>query len=367
MPLISASNHFRGAFSRALSYSLNGREGFYLRVRFTSDKLPVLRDQGGGRDGPLDQGGELTSAQSFSGESRILDEVARTAGVPGATFVGETPQGESRSAFLVKAGTEELIVKVAPGGPSALENQRRLVRLVGGLRSRGYPAPEYLGAGEADDAVFTVQRLLPGQTLDLFSGEPPGQDLFAGLLPELLTAIELQAGAGDLAEPPWPGWLLSTIETGGDGYCLHETMRQARDTALLLHRLQELARRNCDGPVRGDDVVHFDMNPANILHDGRRLTGIVDWNIPFDGACQGDRGFDIATLLFYSHDLPVTRETLWEHAVRTSGIAWTTVYLCHLSLRQVEWVRRFYPGTAADARFTSIAQAILDDCEARGG
>jgi aminoglycoside phosphotransferase (APT) family kinase protein len=309
----------------------------------------------------------LTDPQSFRSKSRVLAEVARVVGSHGVEFVGEMPKGESRTTFMVVSGGEELVVKVAPGGLLALENQKRLVRLVGGLRSRGYPAPEYLGAGEAEGAVFTVQRLLPGETLDPVLGGPPEQDLFAELLPELLTAVELQAGAGDLAEPPWPRWLLSTIETGGDGYCLHETMRQAEGTALLLERLQELARRNCYGPARRDDVVHFDMNPANILHDGRRLSGIVDWNIPFNGACQGDRGFDVATLLFYSYDLPATRETLWEHAVRISGIAWTTVYLCHLSLRQVEWVRRHYPGTAAEARFTGIAWTILDDCEARGG
>lgn len=289
------------------------------------------------------------------------------AGTDGVELVGGTPKGESRTTFIVMAGTEELVVKVVPGGPSALENQERLVRLVDDLRSRGYPAPEYLGAGEADGVVFTVQHLLPGETLDPVRGGPPEQELFAAILPSLLAAVELQAGAGDLAAPPWPGWLLSTIEAGGDGYCLHETMRRAGGTALLLERLQELARRNCDGPVRRSDVTHFDMNPANILHDGQRLSGIVDWNMPFYGACQGDRGFDVATLLFYSYDLPATRETLWEHAVRISGIGWTTVYLCHLSLRQVEWARRHYPGTAAETRFTGIAWTVLDDCEARGG
>jgi len=53
--------------------------------------------------------------------------------------------------------------------------------------------------------------------------------------------------------------------------------------------------------------------------------------MPFNGACQGDRGFDVATLLFYGYDVPATRETLWERAIRISGIGWTTVYLCHLS------------------------------------
>ncbi len=56
---------------------------------------------------------------------------------------------------------------------------------------------------------------------------------------------------------------------------------------------------------------------------------MVDWNIPFDGAGQGDRGFNIATLLFCSYDIEQTREMLWERALRASGLAWTTVYLCH--------------------------------------
>jgi hypothetical protein len=45
-------------------------------------------------------------------------------------------------------------------------------------------------------------------------------------------------------------------------------MQRAGGTARLLERLQSLARRGSDGPVRSGDVVYFDMNPANILHHG---------------------------------------------------------------------------------------------------
>jgi Ser/Thr protein kinase RdoA (MazF antagonist) len=220
--------------------------------------------------------------------------------------------------------------------------------------------------GESGGIIFTVQRRLPGQTLHRGPGMPPAPEVFAAVLPSLLSAIELQRDAGDLAHPPWPGWLLDTIETGGDGYCLHATMRQSPRTAALLRRLQTLARRNRRDKARRQDVVHFDMNPANILHAGGRLSGVVDWNIPFDGAGQGDRGFDIATLLFYTYDIEETREALWERALQLSGLAWTTVYLCHLSLRQVEWSRRHSPGSADDVRFMAIAEAVLHDCEAQG-
>jgi aminoglycoside phosphotransferase (APT) family kinase protein len=296
----------------------------------------------------------------------LLDAVARLAGAGRVLVVDEALGGESGAAFAVAAGDDELVVKLVPGARRALDNQRRLVRLVGDLRRRGYPAPEYVGVGESGGAIFTVQRRLPGQVLHRGPGMPPAPGLFAALLPGLLTAIELQRDAGDLTRPPWPAWLLDTIDTGGDGYCLHATMGQAPRTAALLARLQTLARRNRRGQPRTRDVVHFDMNPANILHAAGRLSGVVDWNIPFDGAGQGDRGFDIATLLFYTYDIEQTRQALWEHALQLSGLAWTTVYLCHLSLRQVEWSRRHSPGSAEDARFLAIAEAVLHDCAAQG-
>jgi aminoglycoside phosphotransferase (APT) family kinase protein len=299
-------------------------------------------------------------------DPQLLDAVARLAGVDRVLVVDETLGGESRSAVTVAAGNDELVVKLVPGAQRAVDNQRRLVRLVHDLRRRGYPAPEYVGVGESGGIIFTVQRRLPGQTLHRGPGMPPAPEVFAAVLPSLLSAIELQRDAGDLAHPPWPGWLLDTIETGGDGYCLHATMRQSPRTAALLRRLQTLARRNRRDKARRQDVVHFDMNPANILHAGGRLSGVVDWNIPFDGAGQGDRGFDIATLLFYTYDIEETREALWERALQLSGLAWTTVYLCHLSLRQVEWSRRHSPGSADDVRFMAIAEAVLHDCEAQG-
>lgn len=299
-------------------------------------------------------------------DRQILDAVARLAGADRVLVMDETLHGESRSTFAVAAGDDELVVKLVPGARRAIDNQRRLVRLVRNLRQRGYPAPEYVGVGESGGTIFTVQRRLPGQTLHRGPGMPPAPELFAAVLPSLLTAIELQRDAGDLARPPWPTWLLRTIETGGDGYCLHATMRQSPRSAELLSRLQALARRNRRDEARSRDVVHFDMNPANILHAGGRLSGVVDWNIPFDGAGQGDRGFDIATLLFYTYDIEQTREALWERALELSGLAWTTVYLCHLSLRQVEWSRRHSPGSTDDARFMAIAEAVLHDCQAQG-
>lgn len=299
-------------------------------------------------------------------DTGLLEAVAATTGVGPLRLVGRTTRGESRSTYRLTSGSEDLIVKLVPDGADALDNQRRLLSLVGALREKGYPAPEYVGVGRAAGVVFTAQRRMPGETLEPAPGRPPEERLFAALVPELLSAIELQKGGGDLERPPWPSWLIATIEVGGDGYCLHDTMRRFADTAALLERLQSIARRNITASVRSDDVVHFDMNPANVLHSERRLSGIVDWNVPFSGAAQGDRGFDMATLLFYTYDLASTRDVLWRAALAISGMSWTAVYLCHLCLRQVEWSRRHRPASDEEARFLGVARSVLDDCEARG-
>ena len=131
-------------------------------------------------------------------DRQLLDAVARLAGVDRVLVMDETLPGESRSAFAVAAGGDELVVKLVPGAQSAMNNQRRLLRQVRDLRRRGYPAPEYLGVGESGGTIFTVQRRLPGQTLHRGPGQPPAAELFAAVLPSLLTAIELQRDAGDL-------------------------------------------------------------------------------------------------------------------------------------------------------------------------
>src|SRR5215813_1104602 len=123
-------------------------------------------------------------------DRQLLDAVARLAGVDRVLVMDETLPGESGSTFAVAAGGDGFVVKLVPGARRAVDNQRRLVRLVGDLRRRGYPAPEYLGVGESGGTIFTVQRRLPGQTLHRGLGLSPAPELFAALLPSLLAAIE---------------------------------------------------------------------------------------------------------------------------------------------------------------------------------
>ena len=270
--------------------------------------------------------------------------------------------GETRSAHLVVDATGgEWVVKWSDATESARANLERLVALVDGLKASGYPAPAHLAVGRIDGWAYWVQERLPGEPIRSSPRSMPDESRLAVLARDLVDLAIQHDGRGDLADPPWPDWLLRTLVDGGDGYCLHETMRRTPHTAQMLDEITSIAESCRDAPVRRHDITHFDFSYANALTDGVRVTGVIDWNVPFEGALQGDLAFDIATLLFYAYDRPSVTRELWRSLLEWADPRAAALYLAHLTLRQVEWVERFYPGTSQHDRFLTIGRAVLDD------
>jgi Ser/Thr protein kinase RdoA (MazF antagonist) len=274
-------------------------------------------------------------------------------------------QGETRTAHLVRdTDGRPWVLKWSPASPESDGNLRRLVTLVDGLRAVGYPAPQHLAVGVVDEVAFWIHEYLPGTPLQSLEREVPDDAVLVPIVPRLVELVDLHADRGDLVDPPWPTWLVDTLLVGGDGYCLHDTMGRRPETAQMLHEIKGIGAGFDDGAaarVRRHDIVHFDFSYANVLADGGTVTGVIDWSVPFAGALQGDRSFDLATLLFYSSDRPATRDLLWAALLDRCAPPSAALYLAHLTLRQVEWVERFYPGTREHDRFLAIGRRILDD------
>ena len=96
------------------------------------------------------------------------------------------------------------------------------------------------------------------------------------------------------------------------------------------------------------------------------MRGVIDW----DGACAGDRAFDLCTLLFYCYDpdYPVAkgvRQRLWERACALSGPTAVGVYLAHMAHRQVEWMVRHHPD-AVDKWLSAAAVALTEVADRTG-
>jgi aminoglycoside phosphotransferase (APT) family kinase protein len=94
--------------------------------------------------------------------------------------------------------------------------------------------------------------------------------------------------------------------------------------------------------VDGGDAVHLDFQPSNLLAEGGRLTGVVDW-----GGARGDRRFDLVTLRFGLHAVDaepaaVRRLDALLDAFPPGVLAplWA-----HMSLRVTDWaIRHFTPA-----------------------
>ena len=134
----------------------------------------------------------------------------------------------------------------------------------------------------------------------------------------------------------------------------------ARDDELRKRRLREVVERESpellqrcrDAYTHAEpelhdpgDLVHWDYTTSNIIAVGNEITGVVDW----DGVCNGDRLFDIATLWFYTRT-PLLRDYVLARTTRAIFDA----YVATVALRQVAYSLEFHspdvaPGLIADA------------------
>jgi hypothetical protein len=187
-------------------------------------------------------------------------------------------------------------------------------------RSAGIPAPLYELTGDG----WVVQELLPGRSPDIVDDS---------LLEQLVDLNSRFAGLGVGLDPaPLPLYLTES----GPGFCVHESLdRHDGRTRRLLSWVREVGAET--DVMTGTDLVHLDFHPGNVLVDGGRVTGVVDW----DGASRGDRLFDLVTLRFSVPRLDaVLRETVPAQRLRA--------YWAHMSLRQVDWAIRHHGPSEVD-------------------
>ncbi|MGG7569560.1 phosphotransferase family protein [Streptomyces sirii] len=256
------------------------------------------------------------------------------------TGFSATADGQGRTFFATTTDAQPVLLKWygADDGPlpQALDYAET-------LRRRGYPTartiahgpvPRRHPPGAAGEGYAVVQEQLPG--------EPAWHGLNSSLLEEVLTAVEIQAGAVAGTAPA----------TGSDGAALltgvvhHDSLgwwRAARHSGEEIAELcTELGAwvRAVSPPEPRHDLVHFDLGFPNILVDEDRLTGIVD----MDQLTAGDRAVDLVSLAFHFERLhrlggwlpaPDTVGRLAERALRISDRSWWRHAVAYYALFQL--------------------------------
>lgn len=260
--------------------------------------------------------------------------------------------GGSQGAYLVRDSQGvHAVVKVHVD--ASLSYFTAMQHRIGLLRARGVPIAAH-SLYDLNPGVLIVQAFLPGQA---------GSPLSLPMVEELLDFNSRQAGLAD--EPPqaWRALMRESLTDGLAGYCEHASLRDFNsDSAHLLARIRSVGLDSALDQLPADDLVHYDMHPANVLSvDGRTVSGIVDW----DAVRTGDRHFDITMLTFTSMWRPEQDviERLWSEFLTRGDDTRRAVMLHHTVLRLVDWMIRHADAGVA-GRTIAAGQRALNSLDA---
>lgn len=257
------------------------------------------------------------------------------------TVVGPCPGGEVGAAYVRwPDGRESVMTQF----DTDLKHAQRTGEILRIARERGVPAPRYELVAEVPGTLVIVQELLPGR--------PAGFTVSRGLVGNMVELNErfrgLLADRRDMSAPSL------YLRESGPGFCIHESLARYSDRTRRLLDWVHSVGADTEIDMVGDDLVHLDFHPGNVLVDGSgAITGIIDW----DGIARGDHRFALVTLKWAITD---NRDWPGPHApFRTDPdtAAWLSElvddvldpgtfrrYWAHMSLRMVDWAIRHWRG-----------------------
>lgn len=279
----------------------------------------------------------------------VIEQVNAGTGA-GLTLTGLADQvgGVSSAAFVAwPDGRQSALIRP----PMPMAAMRLAGSVINEVRARGLPVPEYqLLFDLGDGYVAVVQERLTGRHVDLLDPTTTASFLatnerFAGLL----------RGRPDVPPPPaFPS------HDGGYGVFEETIGGHSRRGRRLLDRLLTI-----DGgrPFRmdGDDLVHLDYSPGNVLFDDAgQVSGVVDWNF---GVARGDRLYSLVGLGWGSvgqRAIPPAELTQIEGALDALDPATRSSYEAHALVHAVHAsIDKGFPPERVDAEITRAEQYLL--------
>jgi len=205
------------------------------------------------------------------------------------------PEGLDSQVFGFRKGTQALVARVNARSAGFLQD-----RLAAGVfASARLPIPEVLLVDDIGGAWLCITRRAAGKRVNDF-GDADAPALVSALTAVLSAMAETSPPGGGFGPldadcqapfPTWRGYLL-----GAD----HPSLRTVAASRPALVEIERLA------PEREPErrLIHGDFGGANVIADGRRITGVIDWDL----AMAGDALYDEANLHFWREArlLPLT-------------------------------------------------------------
>ena len=276
------------------------------------------------------------------------------------------PGGAFSSAFAFTAGGLAYVIRLS-AAPQAAESFAKDDYAWRHFASAALPIPRIVATGPTADGHFAIGERIPGRTLEELS---PGerQPLLPATLDTLdaITRADLSAshGYGDWGSDgngrfaSWRDYLAAIVENEAEGFYQgwHALFRESfleRDVYEVVYRQLLQLVRHCP---EARALLHNDYWFENILADGGRVTGVIDWG----NALYGDPLYDVARLAWGSDgpgwwfdDGAAVLHALYGAAPRyAERIA---CYQCHLGLDDL----RYYAKTGRRAEYERARDKLL--------
>jgi hypothetical protein len=281
--------------------------------------------------------------------ARELDEPVHDA----QSLVPARRSGMTWAALAQRTGP--IVVKIRHGD-RAYEKTQWCAAHLPALRERGYPAPTILWHGMIRAQWhMTVENRIPGRPLFVLDG-----GLDRPLLDALVRLVELQADAGIPAgDRDFTSYVANVLFDDWDDVWA-DAPRACSAAGPLCTRLRRWLEPVWGLRLPPADYAHNDLNLSNVLTDGARITGVVDW----DEFGLGSRALDLVALA-------LDCERRGDHAAadlllaRAGQVAGRDGLRCLVSYRAVGGLafytqeREAYGDSLGDAECAAVS-AILD-------
>jgi hypothetical protein len=264
----------------------------------------------------------------------------------------------SRMTWAARAqGTGQIVVKIRHGDRAAEKTQWCAAHLPA-LGARGYPVPAILWHGTITAGWHvTVQNRLPGRPRAVLDGP---------MLDTVLHLIELQADAGiPPGDRDFTGYVANVLFSDWDDVWVDAPKASAAADQLCA-RLRWWLEPAWGLRLPPADYANNDLNLSNILTEGVRITGVVDW----DEFGLGSRALDLVALAVDS-ERGGDRAGADRLLARAARVVGGDGLRCLLSYRAIAGLAHFthqrqaYGNSLGDELCVAIT-AILDRLQAPG-
>jgi aminoglycoside phosphotransferase (APT) family kinase protein len=289
--------------------------------------------------------------------------VARELGEPVSGAGPLVPARQSGMTWAARAQrTGPIVVKVRHRD-RAEEKTRWSVTHLPALGARGYPVPAILWHGMISSQWHvTVQNRLPGRPLFTLDGALDGP-----MLDALMHLVELQADAGIPAgDRDFTGYVANVLFDDWDQVWA-DAPRACAAAGPLCARLRRWLEPVWGLRLPAADYAHNDLNLSNVLTDGARITGVMDW----DEFGLGSRALDLVALAVDCEERgdSAAADRLLARAAQVAG---GDGLRCLVSYRIIGGLavftreRQAYGNSLGDEE-CAAESAILDRLQATGG